>query len=335
MPFTPRTEAVVEEGFVNQTRDNIELLRKELASRQDPRQRKILQAELDSELKKLKSGGDDRRIPLGLESLPSGATPEDRRMPLGMEPSTLPDVPAPPPQFRGSKPPTGFAETPGGAPTGLVREPVLPATAHPPISMFGSPQTMRTLVEGTGALLGRAAGSLLGPGAGTLAGEALGSMAGSKLAELFHPTPDPNTTMLETGVWTLGGGLVAKGVIGLGRKLIGKPSVVGLEIQKFMEANGQIPPLSAVWGDSAIVNAISAMSKADSVFGKRMEGILERSSGTIDNSVRMFVMDYIRSYGVAKAAFKQTDNVLRQTVNESRVVPIDLKTLDVIKATLQ
>src|SRR3990167_2091733 len=103
-------------------------------------------------------------------------------------------------------------------------------------------------------------------------------MAGSKLAELLHPTPYPNTTMLETGVWTLGVGLVAKGVIGLGRKLIGKPSVVGLEIQKFMEANGQIPPLSAVWGDSAIVNAISAMSKADSVFGKRMEGILERSA---------------------------------------------------------
>jgi len=335
MPFTPRTETVIEEGFVNQTRDNIELLRKELASRQDPRQRKILQAELDSELKKLKSGGDDRRIPLGLESRLSGATPEDRRMPLGMEPSTLPDVPAPPPQFRGSKPPTGFAETPGGAPTGLVREPVLPATAHPPISMLGSPQTMRTLVEGAGTVLGGAAGSLLSPGAGTLAGEALGSMAGSKLSELFHPTPDPNATMLETGVWTLGGGLVARGVIGLGRKLIGKPSVAGLELQKFMESTGQIPPLGAVWNDSAVVNAISAMSKADSVFGKRMEGILERSAGTIDNSVRMSIMDYIRSYGVAKAAFKQTDNVLKQTVNESRVVPIDLKTLDVAKATLK
>lgn len=217
------------------------------------------------------------------------------------------------------------ADTPGGALTGITRVP----PARNDIRGAGSPDqgsAFRLGAETGGSFLGGSVGALLGgaggaaasrggPGtgigatAGLRVGEALGAGAGSLLAEVFDPTPEPFHEAAKAAGFTFGTGLIASGLTGGARRLLGKQSEGGQYLMQIMQKSGEVPTPGAVL-DSEFVKNTQSFGSAAFGTNELLKEAQSKAEGITSEAARQYVSGFQRYHESASKAFEAVDMAL-------------------------
>lgn len=300
----------------------------------DPKQKKILMDELKAGggvdfpfVKGVHAPAEEEKMDFAIlgksnKTTPASATSDDMQFNiLGKEKASTPiETQQTPLVTEGER-----SETPGGALTGITRVP----PARNDIRGAGSPDqgsAFRLGAETGGSFLGGSLGALVGgavgagaskggPGtglgaaAGMRLGEAVGAGAGSLVSEAFDPTPEPFHEAAKAAGFTLGTGLIATGLTGTARRLLGKQSEGGKYLMQIMQKSGEVPTPGAVLDSEFVKNAQSFGSAA---FGTNslLKDAQVKAEGITSDAAREYVSGFQRYHESASKAFEQVDSAL-------------------------
>lgn len=277
-------------------------------------------------------------ITLGTED--EGVT-RPKMTPAGEEPESALTSPLPPGTGVTRTPPLGFAESPGGAATGIRMPRVATRTTEevPPwLARVGLETALSSL---GGTALGGATGLVTKnpylTGLAMRGGETGGAFLGSLLSETFDPTESPLKTAGAAAMWTAGTGAVATGGTALLRRAIGQPTEAGKYILQVMEKEGKVPPPGAVLPPTSIAQTLQAIGSAEAFFGKNVGELVKETGMSVTRDLRHYVADFYRYKKGARIQFKAWDDAVKQAFGNSRAggarIPSDV--FDTLESALK